>query len=88
MKAKSLANKVLFVLQAKVWLKRKQSKVGPQFKSSCANAERRRNIDKHKSYSPVSVRKKACTKMLNKLELSKELRYFFYIFMVVFALNR
>lgn len=39
MKAKSLANKVLFVLQAKVWLKRKQSKVGPQFKSSCANEE-------------------------------------------------
>lgn len=35
---------------------------------------------KHESYSPVNVRKKACTKMLNKLELSIEFWHFFLYF--------
>lgn len=60
MKAKSLANKVLFVLQAKVWLQRKQSKVGPRFKSSCAKS---RNEEKDRQIGKLqSVRKEAWPK--------------------------
>lgn len=35
---------------------------------------------KHESYSPMSVRKRAWSKMLNKLELSKEFKIFFLHF--------
>lgn len=79
MKAKLLTNKVLFVLQAKVWLDRKQKKGGPKFKSSCAKKEKR-SMTALKDKQTGKLQSSDCSeggvlKFLNNLELSEEFRY-------------